>query len=141
MVMGNLKEMSPRWLRGLSLLGYGCSLAVGLGVPIPILNEEMAGYTGVTDTDIFTQIIDYGKDYPKGEATSLGRVSYEELRTGTLKFNGHEIPTVPVSSYKGALEVAETLKQWIGKGEFLLGEPQEMLPTSKGKFKKGRALL
>ncbi|MBW2592399.1 MAG: homocysteine biosynthesis protein, partial [Deltaproteobacteria bacterium] len=41
-VMGDLKEMNPRWLMGMSLQGYGCSLAVGLGIPIPILNEEMA---------------------------------------------------------------------------------------------------
>ncbi|MBT4364735.1 MAG: hypothetical protein HOD17_09640, partial [Desulfobacteraceae bacterium] len=41
-VMGDMKQMKPEWLRGISLLGYGCSLAVGLGIPIPILNEEMA---------------------------------------------------------------------------------------------------
>jgi uncharacterized protein (DUF39 family) len=66
MVMGDLKEMNPRWLVGVSILGYGCSLAVGIGVPIPILNEDIARYAGVSDEDIFTRIIDYGKDYPKG---------------------------------------------------------------------------
>jgi len=129
MVMGNLKEMDPKWIMGVSMLGYGCSLAVGIGMPIPILNEEMARYTGVSDEELFTQIIDYGNDYPRGEGTSLGQVSYAELKTGTLTFNSQDVPTVPVSSYVRALEIARILKDGIEKGEFFLGEPQEMLPT------------
>lgn len=129
MVMGNLKEMDPKWLMGVSMLGYGCSLAVGLGVPIPILNEEMARYTSVSDEEIFTQIIDYGNDYPKGEASSLGQVNYAQLKSGMIRFNGQDVLTVPISSYKRALEIARLLKDWIDKGEFFLNEPQEMLPT------------
>jgi len=129
MVTGNLKEMDPKWLAGVSMLGYGCSLAVGLGIPIPILNEEMARYTGVSDEKLFTQIIDYGNDYPKGEAKSLGQVSYAELKSGTIQFNGQDVPTVPLSSYVRALEIARILKSWIEKGEFLLTEPVNMIPT------------
>jgi uncharacterized protein (DUF39 family) len=129
MVMGDLKMMSRRWLAGVRMLGYGCSLAVGLGVPIPILNEEMARYTGVSDEEIFTQIIDYGIDYPKGETSSLGQVSYAQLKSGTIKFDSQEVPTVPVSSHVRAVEIAGILKDWIEKGEFLLSEPQEPLPT------------
>ncbi len=129
MVMGDLKEMHAKWIAGVSMLGYGCSLAVGVGVPIPILNEEMARFTGVSDEEIFTQIIDYGKDYPKGEGKSLGQVSYAELKSGTIHFRGEEVPTVPLSSHIRALEIAHILKDSIQKGEFLLTEPQEMLPT------------
>ena len=129
MVMGDLKEMNPKWIAGASLLGYGCSLAVGLGIPIPILNEKMARFTGVSDEDIVTQIVDYGKDYPLGEAKSLGRVNYAALKSGTIRFKGQDVPTVPLSSYVKALEIAQTLKGWIEKGEFLLTEPQVMLPT------------
>jgi L-aspartate semialdehyde sulfurtransferase len=127
-VMGDLKQMSPRWLVGVSFQGYGCSMAVGLGVPIPILNEEMAGFTGVSDEEIFTQIIDYGVDYPKGESKSLGQVSYAELKSGSIKFKGQAVPTVPLSSTVRAREIAGTLKEWIAKGDFLLGEPQFTLP-------------
>jgi len=130
MVMGNLKEMDPRWVAGVSMLGYGCSLAVGVGVPIPILNEEMARFTGISDEEIFTQVIDYGNDYPKGEATSLGQVSYAELKSGAIRFKGQDVPTTPLSSYPRALEIAHILKGWIEKGEFLLTEPQEMLPSA-----------
>jgi len=130
MVMGDLKRMNPRWISGVSMLGYGCSLAVGLGVPIPILNKEMAQYTGVSDDELFTQIVDYGNDYPTGEAPPLGHVSYGELKSGVMKFNGQEIPTVPLSSYVRAREIALVLKEWIEKGEFLLTEPQELLPSA-----------
>ena len=129
MVMGNLKEMDAKWVAGVSMLGYGCSLAVGLGVPIPVLNEEVARFAGVSDEEIFTQIIDYGKDYPKGEGKSLGQVSYAELKSGSIRFRGREVPTVPLSSYVRALEIANILKGWIEKGEFVLTEPQEMLPS------------
>lgn len=129
MVMGNLKEMDSRWIAGASLLGYGCSLAVGLGVPIPILNEQMARFTGISDEEIFTQIVDYGKDYPKGKAVSLGQVSYAELKSGVIRFEGEDVSTVPLSSYVKALEIAHILKDWIEEGEFFLSQPQEMLPT------------
>jgi uncharacterized protein (DUF39 family) len=130
MVMGNLKEMDPKWIVGASMLGYGCSLAMGIGIPIPILNEDMARYTGVSDEEIFTQIIDYGNDYPKGEAKSLCQVSYADLKSGTVRLNEQDIPTVPISSYFRAVEIAHILKEWIEKGEFLLSNPQEMLPTA-----------
>ena len=127
MVMGNLKEMDPKWLKGVSLLGYGCSLAVGLGIPIPVLNEDMARYTGVSDEEIITQIIDYGLDFPKGNAKSLGQVSYAELKSGSIRFNNQGVPAVPLSSYARGLEIANILKTWIEKGEFFLGEPQELM--------------
>ena len=51
--------------------------------------------------------------------------------SGSIRFNGQDIPTVPVSSYVRALEITNILKEWILKGEFLLTEPQVMLPTIK----------
>lgn len=128
-VMGDLKKMSPDWLVGMSYQGYGVSLAVGLGIPIPILNEEMASYTAVSDSEIYTQIIDYGNDYPNGISKSLGQVSYAELKSGTVELDGKSIQTVPLSSMVKAREIAEILKTWILEGEFLLGEPQFTLPA------------
>ncbi len=129
MVMGDMKEMDPKWIAGVSMLGYGCSLALGLGIPIPILDENMARFTGVSDEELVTQVIDYGNDYPKGEGSSLGQVSYAELKSGTMKFNGQEVHTVPISSCVRAREIAEILKEWIEKREFYLAEPQELLPS------------
>jgi len=127
--IGNLKEMSPEWLVGASMLGYGVSLYVGIGIPIPVLNEEMARYTAVKDEDIHTQIYDYSMDYPKGLAKSLGQVSYKDLRSGTIVLNGQQIATSPLSSYFKAREIAQILKDWIERGDFLIGEPQQLLPS------------
>jgi uncharacterized protein (DUF39 family) len=116
-VMGYLKKMNAQWLVGMSL-----------GIPIPLLNEEIAGYTGISDEDIVTQIIDYGNDYPKGVSRSYGQVSYAELKSGLIKLNGQEVPTVPLSSLVKAREIADILKKKIAQGKFTLGEPQFTLP-------------
>ena len=126
MVMGDLKQMKPRWLIGVSMQGYGCSLSLGLGIPIPILNEELAAQTGVADEDIVTQV----KDYSFTRTEPLAEVNYAQLRAGAIRINGKDVPTVPLSSYVRAKEIAELLKSWILAGEFLLGEPQHPIPTS-----------
>jgi uncharacterized protein (DUF39 family) len=128
--MGDLKKMSPRYLVGVSLIGYGCSLSVGLGIPIPILNEELAHFCGVSDEELLAPIVDYGTDYPTGTGRILGQVSYAQLKRGYLRLEGQEVPTVPLSSLVRAREVANLLKEWIILGQFLLGEPVELLPGS-----------
>jgi uncharacterized protein (DUF39 family) len=130
-VIGNLKEMSPEWLVGASMLGYGVSLYVGIGIPIPILDEDMARYTAVKDEDIVTQIYDYSMDYPKGAPKSLGEVNYKELRSGAIMLNGKKVATAPLSSYYKAREIANLLKEWIERGDFLLGEAQQLLPSAR----------
>jgi uncharacterized protein (DUF39 family) len=86
----------------------------------------MALFTGVSDEDIVTQV----KDYSFTRQEPICEVSYAQLRSGTITAEGREIPTVPLSSYVRAKEIADILKGWIEKGEFQLGEPQKMLPTS-----------
>lgn len=125
MVLGDLKEMSSRWLIGVSMQGYGCSLSVGLGVPIPVLNEEMAAFTGVSDEEIVTQVKDYSFTQPE----PLSEVSYAQLKSGSISVQGKDVQTVPLSSYVRAKEIANILKKWIEEGSFLLGEPQHLLPS------------
>lgn len=128
MVYGDMKQMDSRWLKGISMQGYGATVAVGIGVPIPILNEEMARFTGVADEDIVTQVVDYSYDYPHGVARNYGEVTYAQLKSGKIEVNGKEVPTAALSSVVRAREIAETLKQWIEKGDFLINEPTETLP-------------
>ena len=128
MVIGDLKKMSARYLVGVSLLGYGCSLTVGMGVPIPLLNEEMAHFCAVTDDQLLAPIVDYGHDYPGGTGRILGHVSYAQLKSGKMNLDGQEITTVPLSSLVRAREVAQILKEWIEQSRFLLGEPVDLLP-------------
>jgi uncharacterized protein (DUF39 family) len=127
-LIGDLKQMSPRWLMGTSMLGYGCNLTVGVGVPIPILSEEILGYTTVTDAEIFAAIIDYSDAYPNMKPDILGEVSYAELKSGKVKLKGKEVPTASLSSYPRAVEIANALKEWIKSGKFLLTEPVAPLP-------------
>lgn len=136
-LVGDLKGMDSRWLVGASFEGYGASLYVGLGIPIPILDEQMAAFTAVRDRDIAAPIVDYGHDYPEGTGQTLGQVSYAELKSGKIRFRGKDVPTAPLSSYSRALEIAEILKSWIIDKRFLLGEPQWLLPPG-GRRKKAR---
>ena len=126
--IGDLKQMSPRWLVGTSVLGYGCSLTVGIGVPIPILSEEILEYTTVTDADIPAPVIDYSDAYPQNKPDILAYVSYAELKSGKIKLKGKDVPTASLSSYPRAVEIAGILKEWIQSGKFLLTEPVEPLP-------------
>ena len=127
-VIGDLKQMKPAWLRGVSLLGYGCSLVVGIGVPIPVLSEEILRYTAVKDEEIFAPVVDYAEAYPQGKGDILGEVSYAQLKSGKIMVQEKEIPTASLSSYPKAVEIAQTLKEWIRKGEFQLTELVAPLP-------------
>ena len=127
-VIGDLKQMQSRWLVGTSMLGYGCTITVGIGVPIPILSEEILEYTAVTDADIFAAVVDYSEVYPQLKPDILGEVSYAELKSGKITIQGKEVPTASLSSYPRAVEIAGTLKEWILGGKFLLTESVAPLP-------------
>ena len=128
-VIGDLKQMSPRWLVGTSYLGYGATISVGIGVPIPILNEEIARYVAVKDEELFAPIVDYGDAYPNLKPGNLGYVSYADLKSGQITVNGKKVITAPLSSLPRAREIATTLKDWILNGQFFLSEPVQTLPS------------
>jgi len=127
-VIGDLKQMKSAWLRGISMQGYGASMIVGIGVPVPILSEEILKFTTVTDADIVAPIVDYSEAYPQRKPDVLGEVSYAQLKTGKIEVRGKQVPTSSLSSYPGAVEIAGILKEWIKKGEFTLTEPVATLP-------------
>jgi uncharacterized protein (DUF39 family) len=129
-VIGDLKQMAPRWLMGASMMGYGASLTVGIGIPIPVLNEEIVGYTAVADEEILAPVVDYSGDYPLLRPDILGEVSYAELKSGRIVLRGREVPTASLSSYSRALEIAATLKEWILSGDFQMTEPVAPLPAA-----------
>jgi uncharacterized protein (DUF39 family) len=127
-VIGDLKQMNAKWLVGTSILGYGATLTVGIGVPIPILSEEILLYTTVTDADILAPVVDYSEAYPQMKSDVLGEVSYAQLKSGKITVQGKRVPTASLSSYPRAVEIATTLKEWILSGKFLLTEPVAPLP-------------
>ena len=127
-VLGDLKKMSADWLRGISMQGYGTTLGVGIGVPIPILNEEICQYTAVKDEDLWAQIVDYSEAYPQGKKGSLGEVNYAQLKTGRITVQDKEVAAGGLSSYSKAREIANILKDWIKKGKFELTSPVANIP-------------
>jgi len=127
-VIGDLKQMKPRWLMGTSMLGYGCTITVGIGIPIPILSEEILKYTAVSDEDIFAPVVDYSGAYPQMKSGILGEVSYAQLKSGMITVQGKEVPTASLSSYPRAVEIASLLKEWILSGKFQLTKPVAPLP-------------
>ncbi|MCP4677287.1 MAG: hypothetical protein GY854_17590 [Deltaproteobacteria bacterium] len=127
-LIGDMKGMNAEYLRGVSITGYGVSLSVGIGVPIPILDEEMARFTAVRDSDIVAPVVDYSHNYSHNEGEPLGFVSYGDLRSGTIEVKGKKIRTAGLSSYAKARKIAGELKQWIEAGDFVLGRPVDSLP-------------
>ncbi|MDA3927381.1 MAG: homocysteine biosynthesis protein, partial [Prolixibacteraceae bacterium] len=125
-VIGNLKEMSSEFIRAAYYEKYGTSLFVGIGIPIPVLNVEMAKRVSINNSQIQTSILDYGTEgTPK-----LGQVTYEQLRSGEIEVDGHKVKTAPVASLSKSREIADLLKQQIQKGEFFIQEPVEMFPNN-----------
>ncbi len=125
-LIGDAKKMSSRYIRAAVYDRYGVSLFVGVGIPIPILDEDMLIRTAVRNRDIVTTLVD------KSGREDLGiRLSYETLRSGWVEIKGRQVPTAPLSSLKMAREIAGELKNWIVSGNFILSEPVEKLPYRK----------
>ena len=134
-VCGDLKGMNVDFVRGVSFRGYGASVSLGIGIPIPILDEEMARYTAVRDEDIVAPVIDYSRNYPNCIPGNLGEVTYKELRSGRIVVQGKEVPTSSLSSLPKARQIANILKEWIRKGEFELATPVAPIPTDGSGYK------
>jgi uncharacterized protein (DUF39 family)/CBS domain-containing protein len=127
MVRGNAKRMNGEFLQGAAFTRYGTSLYVGIGIPIPILNEGLAKKTGIRDEEVFTNIVDYG--VPRRDRPKLGKVSYKELKSGAITIGGKRVRVSSLSSLKTARKIASTLKAWIEDGSFYLTAPVERLPV------------
>lgn len=121
MVAGDLKKMSSEFLKGATFYKYGATLYVGVGIPIPLVNMNVARNAATPDEQIFTEIIDYS--VPSVNRPVLRRVSYRELKQGAVEVNGRTVKAASMSSIRKAREVAETLKKWITEGGFLLTRP------------------
>jgi len=127
MVKGNLKEMKPEYMRAAYFPGYGATLFVGIGIPIPILDADMARFTAVSNREIETKIIDFG--VARRERPVVRKVTYEELISGKVEINGEEVRVSPLSSFYMAEKIMEELKRQIERGEFFLTAPVDRIPA------------
>jgi len=119
----DMKQMRQEFVRGTSFRGYGVSLALGVGIPIPILNEDILKRTCISDREILAPVVDYSHEYPQNTGKILCHVSYEQLRTGEIEVEGKKVAVGSLSSYYKALEIAHLLADEIKRGDFRLAEP------------------
>lgn len=125
-VAGEMREMDTRYIRAAYYKRYGVSLFVGIGIPIPILDEDMAARVSIRNSQITTNVQDYGHNYDH-----LGTVTYEQLQSGQIEINGKKIHTAPMASLARAREIAEILRKWIEAGQFELSAPVRPMPADR----------
>jgi uncharacterized protein (DUF39 family) len=128
-VIGDLKQMTPDYVRALYFTKYGCSLGLGIGVPIPILDEEVARSAAITDEQIFAPVLDYAVQ--SRARKPVKEANYSQLRSGTIDIGGKEVRTSGLSSYKKALAISRELKEWILQKKFFLSRPVDTFPTDQ----------
>ncbi|HJJ47991.1 MAG TPA: homocysteine biosynthesis protein [Methanocorpusculum sp.] len=129
MTCGNMKDMSTDYLRAATMTGYGVTMYVGVGVPIPVINEQIVKNTAVRDEDLVTEIVDYGT--PCRDRPTIREVTYAELKSGKVEINGEEIRTSSLSSYRKACEVAQELTKRIESGAFTVALPTRPINGKK----------
>ncbi len=127
-LVGDLKRMSTEFVRAAIFHNYGVTMFVGIGIPIPILDQEMMEFVSIRNKDIETYVFDYG--IQKRTKPVLAKVNYEELRSGEISVGDKRIPTAPLSSLKTARQIAAALKTSIQEGNFLLQKPGQPLPET-----------
>lgn len=134
-VIGDLKQMNGEFLRGASFVGYGVTLIVGIGIPIPVVDEKVAFWCGIPAEKMFAPVVDYSKSYPERKPDILGEVSYAELFSGSIKVGERTIPTGALSSFVMARKIAGILKNWISSRSFELTNPVAKLPGKESGVK------
>jgi L-aspartate semialdehyde sulfurtransferase len=128
-LVGDAKQMDPNWVRGCHFKNYGPSLMLGVGVPIPILNEQIAARCAITDDQILAPIVDFS--IPRRVRPTFGLVDYAQLKSGKIKIEGRTVRVAPLVSLSRSLEIAHLLKDWIVAGKFTLTAPVAALPIDR----------
>lgn len=126
-LIGDAKRMDANWVRGCYFKGYGPSMMLGVGIPIPILNEAILARCAVKDEELVAPVIDFS--IPRRVRPTFGLVSYAQLKSGRLTLDGKSVRTAPLTSLYLSGQVALDLKQRIESGEFELTQAVAPLPS------------
>ncbi len=128
-LIGDAKQMDARWVRGCYFKNYGPSLMLGVGVALPVLQEEVVRYCAVEDKDIVAPVIDFS--IPRRVRPTFGLVTYEQLKQGQITIEGRQVRVAPLASISRSRQVAEELKELIETGKFTLTKPVASLPQNR----------
>ena len=125
-LIGDAKKMSSRWVRGCYFKKYGSSLMLGVGIPLPVLSEEVVACCAVKDQEIVAPVVDFS--IPRRVRPTFGLVNYAQLKAGIITIEGQKIRVAPLASIALSRKVAQELKQWIDSGQFTLTNPVAPIP-------------
>lgn len=128
-LIGDAKQMNPYWVRGCYFKNYGPSLMLGVGIPLPVLNEEVIAHCAIEDKEIVAPVIDFA--IPRRVRPTFGLVSYAQLKKGRISIEGKTVRTAPLASIARSRQVAQELKEWIEGGNFTLTEPVSSIPMDR----------
>jgi uncharacterized protein (DUF39 family) len=128
-LIGDAKQMDARWVRGCYFRGYGASLMLGVGIPLPVLSEEVIAHCAIQDKDLVAPVVDFS--IPRRVRPTFGLVSYAQLKSGKLTIDGQTVRVAPLASIYLSRQVASELKQWIEAGTFTLTEPVAPIPSDR----------
>jgi uncharacterized protein (DUF39 family) len=128
-LIGDAKQMQPQWVRGCYFKSYGPSLMLGVGVPLPVLREDVVANCAVSDRDLVAPVVDFS--IPRRVRPTFGLVSYAQLKSGRITIDGKAVRVAPLASLFLSRQVATELKQWIEAGQFTLTEPVAPIPMDR----------
>ena len=128
-LIGDAKQMQARWVRGCYFKSYGPSLMLGVGVPLPVLHEEVVANCAVLDKDLVAPVVDFS--IPRRVRPTFGLVSYAQLKSGRITVDGKSVRVAPLASLALSRQVACELKQWIESGTFTLTQPVAPIPMER----------
>jgi len=128
-LIGDAKQMNPRWVRGCYFKNYGPSMMLGAGIPLPVLHEEVVARCAVQDKELVAPIIDFS--IPRRVRPTFGLVSYAQLKSSRIVIDGKTVRVAPLASIYLSRQVALELKQWIESGQFTLTEPVAAIPMDR----------
>ena len=128
-LIGDAKQMNPKWVRGCYFKNYGPSVMLGVGVPLPVLSEEVVNCCAIQDKDIVAPVVDFS--IPRRVRPTFGLVNYAQLKAGRITIDGKSVRVAPLASIFLSGQVALELKQWIERGEFTLTEPVAPIPANR----------
>lgn len=128
-LIGDAKQMQSQWVRGCYFKNYGPSIMLGVGIPLPVLNEKVVANCSIQDQDIVAPVVDFS--IPRRMRPTFGLVSYAQLKSGRIKIEGKLVRSAPLASIFLSHQIALELKEWIEAGEFTLTESVVQLPMDR----------
>ncbi|GGA51563.1 homocysteine biosynthesis protein [Okeania sp. KiyG1] len=128
-LIGDAKQMQSKWVRGCYFKNHGPSIMLGVGIPLPVLNEKVVANCTIQDQDIVAPVVDFS--IPRRVRPTFGLVSYAQLKSGRIKIEGKLVRCAPLASIFLSHQIALELKQWIEAGEFTLTESVAPIPMDR----------